>query len=225
MGVPPFRQLTEEGSLHDLNRGMVAMSLNEPALSGGRCVVEGPLTVRGWAHARGGIDSVAVVLDDRRYEALRPVVRTDLLDYYGADAAREGGFVLRFDPSECPPGDHRLTVVAIGRDGDAVGIEGRIACGLDPLDDAEPAPVASVDWMDERTVPHRRDEAGGFPEGSDGLVLMWESRARVAEADAAASRVEAGLASAQQEAAIRMLRAAEARVSELEAKLADLKRS
>ena len=224
--MPPFRPLEEEGSRDDLQRGRVALSLNEPRIgSGVACEVEGAMTVRGWAHARGGIESVHVLIDGKRYEALRPVVRTDLLDYYGADAAREGGFVLRLHPTECPPGSHRLAVVAVGCEGDAVGVEGEIVCRPDPLESqAPPGPVATVEWIEERMTP--RENVGGrdpspsievptTPEAVrrlHGLALMWESRALLAEADAAASRVEAGLASTQQETAIRMLREAEARL-------------
>jgi hypothetical protein len=216
-----FRPLTVEGSLEDLERGMVAMSLNEPALTpGGMCVVEGPVTVRGWAHARDGIESVAVIVDGQRYEALRPVVRTDLLEYYGADAAAEAGFVLQLHPSECPPGVRRIAVVATGRDGDAVGIEGDVECrpGVPDADadaDAGPPPVATVDWIEGRRVP----SLAPTPSGEDSSAAEWESRARLAEADAAASRVEAGLASAQQEAAIRELQETRAKLSELESRL------
>lgn len=239
-GVPDFRLLEVEGSRQDLDHGLVAMSLNEPRLGGeqeGACVVEGALAVRGWAHARGGIAAVFVVIDGRRYEALRPVVRTDLLDHYGPDTAREGGFALQLHPRECPPGTHALAVVAVGHEGDTVGVEGEIDCRPDPLaSDTPPPPVATVDWIEERTIPREN------PHGADpvlpttpasptelrrlhGLALMWESRALLAEADGAASRIEAGLASEQQTAAIRALREAEARVRELEAELATKQRA
>lgn len=225
--IPPFRPLTVDGSLADLEDGKVAMSLNEPPLvtEGDFGVVDGPVTVRGWAHARGGIEAVLVVLDGARYEALRPIVRTDLLDYYGADAAAEGGFVLRLHETECPPGTHRLAVVAIGRDGDVVGVEGDIVRrdALDTGTRVDPAPP--IDWIEDRTTPqpapiphdphdevrHAVTAGDASPETLErlrGLALEWESRALLAEADAAASRVEVGLASTQQEAAIRMLREA-----------------
>lgn len=230
--VPPFRRLAIEGSLDDLERGKVAMSLNEPRLTDGTpCVVEGPLTVRGWAHAHGGIEAVLVFIDGVGHEALRPIVRTDLMDYYGIDAAREGGFALRLHASECPPGLHGVVVVAIGREGDSVGVEGEIQCQPDRLqDDAPPGSVAAIEWIDERATPTPNQSPDIDPAASaempvsretvrhlHGLALMWESRALIAEADAAASRVEAGLASTQQEATLRALRAAEARIRELEA--------
>lgn len=209
-----FRTLAVEGSLEDLEGGLVAMSLNDPPLTvSDTCVVEGPVTIRGWAHARGGIESVAVIVDGRRYEALRPVVRTDLLDYYGADAAAEAGFVLRLHPSECPPGVHRIAVVATGRDGDAVGVEGDVECRPGaPAADAGPAPVATVDWIEDRRAPIPAPN----PNGANHSAAEWESRARLAEADAAASRVEAGLASTRQEAALRELAEVRAKLSELE---------
>jgi hypothetical protein len=129
-------------------------------------------------------------------------------------------------------------VVATGRNDDAVGVEGEVVCRPDPLEsDAPPDPVAPVDWIEERTTP--RENAGSVEAAGDaeawlsaptpvspdevrrlhGLALMWESRALLAEADAAASRIEAGLASTQQEVAIGMLRAAEERLHEMEATL------
>ena len=227
--VPPFRPLTVEGDLEDLKRGRVAMSLNEPPFAeAGRCVVEGPPTFRGWAYARGGVDSVLVIVDGKRYDALRPIVRPDLLAYYGPEAAAEGGFILRMHPSECAPGAHKVAVVAVGREGDAVGVEVELICRPDPLEadtssDPPPDSVAVVDWIEERRTPQPapgdRPDGNMSPEAIErlhGLALMWESRALLAEADAAASRVEAGLAIAQHEAAIRMLRSAEARLRQLE---------
>jgi hypothetical protein len=225
--VPGFRPLTVEGSLEDLERGMVAMSLNEPELTAdGTCVVKGPLMIRGWAHARAGIESVVAIIDGRRYEALRPITRTDLLEYYGADAAAEAGFVLQLHPSECPPGPHRIAIVATGHDGDVVGVEGDVECRPDNLDaEAEPDSVAIVDWIEERRIPGLAPDpvVDGDPaeelERLRGIARMWESRARLAEADAAASRVEAGLANNQQEAAIKELQETRAKLSEFESKL------
>jgi hypothetical protein len=230
-----FRPLTVEGSLEDLEDGKVAMSINEPQLTGsGAYAIEGPVTIRGWAHARGGIEAVVVAVDGKRYTALRPVVRTDLLEYYGAEAAREGGFVLHLHATECPPGPHRLAVVAIGRDGDTVGVEGEIVCRPESCDDGVPPdPAPNVEWIEQRATPRENRNGSELslagldpatppsPEAIQrlyGLALMWESRALLAEADAAASRVEAGLASTQQEVTLRMLREAEAKLRSADAR-------
>jgi SAM-dependent methyltransferase len=184
-GIEPFRRLAVEGSIEDLKRGRVALSLNEPRLAEeGECLVEGALVVRGWAHARGGIESVVVTVDGRRYEALRPIVRTDLLDYYGPAAAAEGGFALRLHPTECPPGRHRVAVIATGCEGDAVGVEGDIVFRPDPLDaDTPPDRGLSVDWLDERATPRPapaptetydpRRHAGTAREAEHRLRYLW----------------------------------------------------
>jgi SAM-dependent methyltransferase len=181
-----FRLLTVEGSLKDLDAGRVAMSLNDPAFDGaGRCVVNGPVTIRGWAYARGGIESVAVFVDGRRHEALRPVVRTDLREYFGADAAAEGGFVLRLDPSDCPPGMHELVVVATGSDGDAVGVEGQVVCIPDDDDggtgSAAPVGPTAVDWIADglRTTPRANPPDGHPYDSTHPTGSAWEAAQRL----------------------------------------------
>jgi hypothetical protein len=182
----------------------IAMSLDSPRIVDGECEIEGALEVSGWTHADAGIESVIVTLDGTlQYEALRPIVRPDLLDSLGPGVAENAGFALRVHPSDCPPGRHELSVVALSRHGRSSGIRCDLTCRP-----GKPAAEAAtvVDWLSDPVAPELRgDEA----DATD-VARMWESRALLAEADAALSRAEANLARTAQEAALRALREAEA---------------
>lgn len=180
----------------------VTLVLDSPAIAAGPCRVEGPVEICGWAHAEQGIEAVVVTLDGTlQYEALRPIVRPDLLDRFGREIAAEAGFALRIDPADCLPGRHSLSVSALGRDGGAAGVEGELLCRPAPdAGDRSAGSPGSLDRMPDPTAPRLREEPA-----SDG-ERMWRDRALLAEADAALCRAESNLARTAQEATLRKLR-------------------
>jgi hypothetical protein len=171
--------------------GGIAMSLDEPVWK-----EHGPddtLEISGWAYAEKGIEAVTVAVDGHhQHEALRPVIRPDLTRDYGPEVAAQAGFVSRLDGVQCPPGKHSIVVVAIGRDGRAVGLEREIGPRSEPHDSATPGVAVSASEV----------------------ALHWQQRALLAEADAAVSRTESGLARAEQERAARRLRQIEVELAE-----------
>lgn len=188
--------------LGSLAPGEIAIRIEQPRIEAGTCEVHGPLEISGWAHARDGVEAVLVTLDgDVQHEALSPIMRPDLLSECGAEVAAAAGFALRLDPTECPPGRHSLTVVALGSAGGAAGVEAGLLCqpATEPGEgDAVVAPAQGG----------RRPGDGGSaarPEPDDPAAaeaLMWQDRALLSEADAALSRAEAELARRCQEATL-----------------------
>ena len=178
----------------------VALTLDSPAIEAGTADVDGALDVRGWADAKAGIEAVIVTLDGAvQYEALRPIARPDLLHRLGRERALDAGFALRIDPVDCPPGRYRLMVSALSRDGRAAGIECELTCRA-----AGPSAVTNVELADEARVPQPRAD-GELAE----MQRTWESRALLAESDAALCRAEARLAAIGEQRARRELRDAE----------------
>ncbi len=251
LDIRPFEEAgaTAEANLAALARGGRAMWLDEPRFRDGRAEIDGELRISGWAHLEDGVEAVVVTLDGHiQYDAVRPIVRPDLLDVHGADIAAEAGFAVRLHAADCPPGRHSLSVVALGRDGhSAVGVEGELRCQASPsIDDEQLADgYTHVEWIenDDSATPRKRvqrtakqdDRAVALPSSPEGVrrlhatALMWEDRALLAEADAAVSRTEARLARAHQEGALGVLQATEAKLraarlahAELEAARRDL---
>lgn len=180
-------------------RGEVTLVLDSPTVESGTAQVEGALEIRGWAFADEGIEAVLVTLDRSiQYEALRPLARPELLREAGPDVAADAGFALRLDEADCPPGRHRLTVVALGRDGGTAGVD----CELI----SNPAPEFPERLSPPDAPARRRD---GEPTPDDDRP--WRELALLAESDAALSRAEARLARAGEERARRDLRDAERR--------------
>lgn len=153
--VVPFEQ--PRYSVAD-NRAAIAagepvMWVEEPRIVDGVPELDGGLDVSGWAYAPGGIESVLVTVDGlSRYEALRPISRADLLAEYGAEVAAESGFFLSLDRAELLPGPHSISVVALARNGQAVGIEGKVVCPAEPAASGD----GKVEWLAERTAPRLR---------------------------------------------------------------------
>jgi len=167
------------------------------------CEIEGPVTVSGWAHADEGIEAVLVTVDGTvQYEALRPIARPDLLVDLGREVALSAGFTLQLGALDCPPGAHSLTVAALTRGGRTAGVERELRC-RSPLAPQLGAPP--VERALEPSAPRLRD---GDVELSE-TDRAWKERALLAEADAAQSRAEAGLARTEQERVRRELRAVE----------------
>ena len=185
--------------------GIPTMWLEEPRIVEGPCEVAIPVEVSGWAYAKAGIDSVVILIDGRdRHDALHPSSRVDLLPDYGPEVAGASGFSLSLSKAELSPGSHTLSVVAIASDGRAVGVGGSLLCRPEsaPLSVPPEGEPMKVEWLERRTAPRRREDEPG----------TWEKRALRAEADAAASRIEANLAQLHQKGALKMLRDAEERL-------------
>lgn len=154
---PPFDTPAQDAAVAS---GVTTMWCETPDLFSSS-EVRAPVEVRGWAHAAAGIERVLVSVAGRALRrAHHPLVRPDLRGRLGEDGARQGGFALTLDPSECPVGWRELTVVAVGNDGRSVGVSGLIHC----LEGTEPAPdpptrepslaVPSVEHLsDGRYVP------------------------------------------------------------------------
>jgi hypothetical protein len=193
-----------------LTNGEMAMHLDTPSLSEGVTEVEGPVDIVGWAHAEEGIEAVVVTIDGSiQYEALRPIVRPDLLETHGIEIAAEAGFALRLHPSECPPGRHSLSVVALGRDGGTQGVQGELVCGSAEATPEDAVGSPAVTWLQDRDEPAPiPDWESARSDPARATISMWEDRALLAEADAALSRTEADLAARSQERTARDLQTA-----------------
>ncbi len=140
--------------------GEVVMWLDSPPILEGPCETEDRVEVRGWAYAEDGLEAVRVTIDGQALEAVYPIVRPDLLDFLGSEVAGAAGFVLSLHPSECPPGRHRLTVVAVGRNGRSVGVEGDVVVPPRSSPAApRPGEPAAVEWIEDRDPPRRLPEA------------------------------------------------------------------
>jgi hypothetical protein len=182
---PPSR--TPQENLARIEAGKVALSLDMPKILEGPHEVSEPVEILGWAHAEDGIEAVIVTIDGHhQHEALRPIARPDLLADYGPKVASDAGFVSRLHSSECGHGPHSLTVVALGQNGEAVGIAGEIVCPESA--DAENT-VVRVAWQEGLEKPRRRDSVRD-PQRAE---CAWEDRALLAEASAAEARAEARL--------------------------------
>jgi 2-polyprenyl-3-methyl-5-hydroxy-6-metoxy-1,4-benzoquinol methylase len=124
--VPP--QYTDEGHREALAAGDTAMWCDTPWLDGSAKPAV-PFRVEGWAANRAGVQEVGVYIDGVLHiRAQHGFARPDLAELLGEDAAARVGFTATIDPGECPPGWHRITVVATGASGSPVGMSGLVEC-------------------------------------------------------------------------------------------------
>lgn len=159
---------TVEDNRAAIAAGEPVMWLEEPRIVDGVPELSGALEVSGWAYSTQGIESVNVTLDRRdRREALRPVSRADLLADYGSEVAAGSGFVLRLDPAELSPGTHAVSVVAVARDGRAVGVEGKVVCPPEPPQSGDGRGPLQVEWLAEREAPRLRGHRGAGADAVD----------------------------------------------------------
>lgn len=181
--IRPFEPpgATLEENLDRIAAGKVAMALDAPQLQGGDFELEGSVKIHGWAHAKDGIEAVLVTLDGcHQHEALRPISRPDLLGDYDREVALDSGFTSLLLDDECGPGSHSLTVVALGHNGEAIGV----TCEFLKRPES-PGAEARPTRREDLAKPRRRD-----PERGQNAL---EERALLAEASAAESRAEARL--------------------------------
>jgi ubiquinone/menaquinone biosynthesis C-methylase UbiE len=157
--------------------GETVMWLETPPIVEGPCEAEGRVEISGWAYAHDGLDSVRVTIDDRTMEALQPIARPDLLEEYGTEIAGVAGFALSLDPSECPPGPHRLTVVAVGPDGQGVGVSGDLVCHAESEQGKpQPGKPAEIEWIEDRDriTPRERGTAADRYQLSEHAGSLFE---------------------------------------------------
>lgn len=155
--------------LAEIAAGRLLLACDEPALDGTHEALHRHLAVRGWAYSRGGVQEVLVSLDGRWKRAAQyGIERRDLGEIVEPDASR-AGFELLSDLEGVEEGEHWLAVVAVGRDGQAVGVEGPIRTVP-----AEDRPVAR--WVKPDGAP---DIAERFvPEDSRARLIDAEHQAR-----------------------------------------------
>ena len=150
-----------------------ALASGRPALIGERPDVFGSGTagaepeVSGWAWSPAGIEAVLVTIDRRvRIGALHGLVRPDLRHLFGGELGA-AGFAVRLGPDEWTAGAHELTVIAVARDGRAVGFSGTVR----RVDDDGPAKAAPEgvlvplpDGGDNGFVPEQHRDRSVAPE-------------------------------------------------------------
>jgi len=139
---------TTEGLAGAIAAGHTAMCCEWPVLDG-RTVVDEHLCIEGWAYCERGLDEVVVIVDGDRHSAHLGLPRADVDEALPAFDGQVSGFRLVLDMRGCAPGAHDLSVVAVGRDGRAVGQGGIVTCGPELPYRAwrerhRPAPVAAV---------------------------------------------------------------------------------
>jgi SAM-dependent methyltransferase len=107
----------------DAAAGRPVLRFDQPGLDGSYEAGD-RLAVLGFAYALSGIEAVLVSLDGRwRKPAEYGRKRPELIKRVHPDAGN-AGFELHVDISDVEDGQHCLTVVAVARDGQAVGREG-----------------------------------------------------------------------------------------------------
>ena len=160
----------DEDRLAAFREGRTEMWCDESAF-GEATELIAPARVSGWAHCGEGIESVFVDIDDRlRIEATYGF-RYPL--WFADGSHHRVGFAVTIDPRELGSGRHVVTVVALGRDGRAVGRRGEVIC----LEPSEPGgPPSRHDAP--RPVAALADGSRYVPEAHEGLSLEAEHHVR-----------------------------------------------
>ncbi|HEX8208427.1 MAG TPA: class I SAM-dependent methyltransferase [Solirubrobacteraceae bacterium] len=82
-----------------------------------------PAVLSGWAYAPAGVARVSVVVDGRTsHDAAIGLWRGDVAEALGRDDAAGSGWIVTLPAQACPPGEHELTLLAVGTDGRATGV-------------------------------------------------------------------------------------------------------
>lgn len=105
-----------------LAQGGIVMGCDAPPPDADEIPLTLPANVVGWAYSRRGIDHVIVAIDGVAISSRYGLPRPDVVNALAEDDALHCGFLASVDPSSCDPGGHELAVVAVTRDGDAVGV-------------------------------------------------------------------------------------------------------
>lgn len=159
--------------------GKIVMSCDLPGndFTGGRLPL--PIRIAGWAYSRPGVRTVAVTIDDQRFRCSYGLLRSDVAAVLGEQQAANSGYGLTIDEVHCPPGPHRLCVIAIDGAGQATGVAMDIVAEHPPEAEGPPGPLGRplarplqrLDNGGERYVPelHR----GGLIEVEHETRYTW----------------------------------------------------
>lgn len=155
LDVLPYRAAATglEEMRSDVAAGWPALACDKPTLDGTLTAAR-VLTLQGWAFARGGLEAVLIALDGReRQPATTGLRRRDVARLINPDAG-SAGWHAAIDLHDVPEGEHRVTVIAVGSDRRAVGLEGRIQVqASDPGHPPAAAGAAAALDAPERFVP------------------------------------------------------------------------
>ncbi len=121
---------TPEGLAAAIAEGRTVMWCDRPVLDG-RAATDEHLCVEGWAYCEQGLEEVLVVVDGHRHPVCHGLPRTDVDLAFPALDGEVSGFMHVLDTRAWVPGPHHLSVVALGRDGRAVGQGGTVTSGPD----------------------------------------------------------------------------------------------
>lgn len=101
-----------------------------PLLDGSTAIDE-HVCVEGWAYCEGGLEDVLVLVDGERHSVSHGLTRGDVDASIPGFDGHVSGFLHVLDTRAWTPGSHELTVVAVGRDGTAMGQRGTVVRGPD----------------------------------------------------------------------------------------------
>ncbi len=121
---------TLEGLAATIAAGHTTMWCDWPVLDG-RTAVDEHLCIEGWAYCERGLEELVVVVDGERHAAHLGLPRGDVDESLPAFDGQVSGFRHVLDTRAWAPGAHDLSVVAVGRDGRAVGQSGIVTRGPD----------------------------------------------------------------------------------------------
>ncbi|MDQ2760382.1 MAG: methyltransferase domain-containing protein [Actinomycetota bacterium] len=121
---------TTEGQAAAIAAGQTTMWCDWPVLDG-RTVLDEHLCVEGWAYCERGLEELVVIVDGERHAADLGLPPGDVDEAISVLDRQLSGFRHVLDTRAWAPGAHDLSVVAVGRDGRAVGQSGVVTRGPD----------------------------------------------------------------------------------------------
>ncbi len=181
---PEFDPPAADMALVDAVRAdRIVMSWDVPSDVQSGATVEEPIQVSGWAYSRAGIDTVLVLVDGTRVPADYGHARPDVVEVLREPDAFRCGFSVVLDNRVCGPGSHELSVIAVDRNGRAVGLTRTVVVEPPSGEDSsrpERVELPSVGGLGnggERYVP----------EADEGAMIAAEHQSRYAWVAALAS--------------------------------------
>jgi GT2 family glycosyltransferase len=121
---------TPESMAAAIAAGRTVMWCDWPALDG-TATAGDHLHVLGWAYCAGGIEEIAVIARERRFEPRTGLPRPDVDRSLPGFEGRASGFALVIDTRAWPEGPHTITVEATGRGGPTIARTGVVQVGSD----------------------------------------------------------------------------------------------